>query len=32
MVAAGAARDDTAQRAFSGRMLGWQISGYRFGD
>ncbi|HUK01791.1 MAG TPA: class III extradiol ring-cleavage dioxygenase [Steroidobacteraceae bacterium] len=31
MVAAGAAGTDTATHAFSGRMLGWQISGYRFG-
>jgi len=31
MVAAGAAGEDIAQRAFSGRMLGWQISGFRFG-
>jgi aromatic ring-opening dioxygenase catalytic subunit (LigB family) len=32
MVAAGAARAAAAQHAFSDRMLGWQISGYRFGD
>jgi aromatic ring-opening dioxygenase catalytic subunit (LigB family) len=31
MVAAGAAGEDLGQRAFSGRMLGWQISGFRFG-
>jgi aromatic ring-opening dioxygenase catalytic subunit (LigB family) len=32
MVAAGAAGDDLGKRVFSDRMLGWQISGFRFGD
>jgi aromatic ring-opening dioxygenase catalytic subunit (LigB family) len=32
MVAAGAAGDDLGRRVFSERMLGWQISGFRFGD
>lgn len=31
MVAAGAAGEDRGSRAFSGRMMGWQISGFRFG-
>ena len=31
MVAAGAAGEDRGERAFSGRMMGWQISGFRFG-
>jgi aromatic ring-opening dioxygenase catalytic subunit (LigB family) len=31
MVAAGAAGEDVGERVFSGRMLGWQISGFRFG-
>jgi aromatic ring-opening dioxygenase catalytic subunit (LigB family) len=31
MVAAGAAGDDPGVRVFSGRMMGWQISGFRFG-
>jgi aromatic ring-opening dioxygenase catalytic subunit (LigB family) len=30
MVVAGAAREDLGQRVFSDRMLGWQISGFRF--
>ncbi len=32
MVAAGAAGEDRGERAFSGRMMGWQISGFRFGS
>ncbi len=32
MVAAGAAGADLGSQAFSGRMMGWQISGFRFGD
>jgi aromatic ring-opening dioxygenase catalytic subunit (LigB family) len=32
MVAAGAALGDRGERVFSGRMMGWQISGFRFGD
>jgi len=32
MVAAGAAGQSAARRTFSGRMLGWQISGFRFGE
>lgn len=32
MVAAGAAAEDRGVRVFSGRMMGWQISGFRFGD
>jgi aromatic ring-opening dioxygenase catalytic subunit (LigB family) len=32
MVAAGAAGNSVGRRTFSGRMLGWQISGFRFGD
>jgi len=32
MVAAGAAGEDRGVRAFSGRMMGWQISGFRFGN
>jgi aromatic ring-opening dioxygenase catalytic subunit (LigB family) len=32
MVAAGAALQDRGERVFSGRMMGWQISGFRFGD
>ncbi len=31
MVAAGAAEADRGTVAFSGRMMGWQISGFRFG-
>jgi len=31
MVAAGAAESDRGVRVFSGRMMGWQISGFRFG-
>ena len=31
MVAAGAALQDRGERVFSGRMMGWQISGFRFG-
>ena len=31
MVAAGAAGQDRGERVFSGRMMGWQISGFRFG-
>lgn len=31
MVAAGAAGEDRGARVFSGRMMGWQISGFRFG-
>ena len=31
MVAAGAAAGDRGERVFSGRMMGWQISGFRFG-
>jgi len=31
MVAAGAAGQDRGEHAFSGRMLGWQISGFSFG-
>lgn len=31
MVAAGAAGEDRGERVFSGRMMGWQISGFRFG-
>jgi len=31
MVAAGAAGEDPGALAFSGRMMGWQISGFRFG-
>jgi aromatic ring-opening dioxygenase catalytic subunit (LigB family) len=31
MVAAGAAGADVGRRVFGGRMLGWQISGFRFG-
>ncbi|MGH8226657.1 MAG: DODA-type extradiol aromatic ring-opening family dioxygenase [Steroidobacteraceae bacterium] len=31
MVAAGAAGEDRGAVAFSGRMMGWQISGFRFG-
>jgi len=30
LVAAGAAGSDTGTRVFSDRMLGWQISGFRF--
>ncbi len=30
MVAAGAAGEDRGERVFSDRMLGWQISGFRF--
>ncbi|MGH8259504.1 MAG: DODA-type extradiol aromatic ring-opening family dioxygenase, partial [Steroidobacteraceae bacterium] len=32
MVAAGAAGQDLGTRVFSGRMMGWQISGFRFGS
>ena len=32
MVAAGAGGEDRGAQAFSGRMMGWQISGFRFGD
>ncbi len=32
MVAAGAAGADRGTVAFSGRMMGWQISGFRFGE
>jgi aromatic ring-opening dioxygenase catalytic subunit (LigB family) len=32
MVAAGAAGEDRGIHAFSGRMMGWQISGFRFGN
>ncbi|HEY2592247.1 MAG TPA: class III extradiol ring-cleavage dioxygenase [Steroidobacteraceae bacterium] len=32
MVAAGAAGEDLGERVFSGRMMGWQISGFRFGS
>ena len=32
MVAAGAAGADIGERTFSGRMMGWQISGFRFGS
>jgi len=31
LVAAGAAESDPGERVFSDRMLGWQISGFRFG-
>jgi aromatic ring-opening dioxygenase catalytic subunit (LigB family) len=31
MVAAGAGGEDRGVRVFSGRMMGWQISGFRFG-
>jgi aromatic ring-opening dioxygenase catalytic subunit (LigB family) len=31
MVAAGAGGPDRGTRVFSGRMMGWQISGFRFG-
>jgi aromatic ring-opening dioxygenase catalytic subunit (LigB family) len=31
MVAAGAAGEDRGVRVFGGRMMGWQISGFRFG-
>jgi aromatic ring-opening dioxygenase catalytic subunit (LigB family) len=31
MVAAGAAGDDRGSRTFSGRIMGWRISGFRFG-
>jgi aromatic ring-opening dioxygenase catalytic subunit (LigB family) len=32
MVAAGAAGTDRGERVFSARMMGWQISGFRFGS
>lgn len=32
MVAAGAAGADRGKRVFSARMMGWQISGFRFGS
>ncbi len=32
MVAAGAGGLDRGSQAFSGRIMGWQISGFRFGD
>jgi aromatic ring-opening dioxygenase catalytic subunit (LigB family) len=32
MVAAGAAAQERGVRVFGGRMMGWQISGFRFGD
>lgn len=32
MVAAGAGGLDRGSHAFSGRMMGWQISGFRFGE
>jgi aromatic ring-opening dioxygenase catalytic subunit (LigB family) len=32
LVAAGAALEDRGERVFSGRMMGWQISGFRFGE
>lgn len=31
LVAAGAAGEDRGEQAFSGRILGWEISGFRFG-
>lgn len=32
IVAAGAAGADRGERVFSGRMMGWEISGFRFGS
>ena len=32
LVAAGAAGEDRGERVFSGRIMGWQISGFRFGS
>lgn len=32
MVAAGAAGEDRGVKVFGGRMMGWEISGFRFGD